>query len=106
MFNKLIKKCLILNISSVDNRVGIFTLVMGPSSKSHVAENKYSKVQNNILVGHSASFNCILDQFPDDINTQNSLFPAASFSTSSGGFIGIVEGGFVDGSNKAPMKAW
>lgn len=97
---------ILLFVILVDNKISVFTQVTEPTSKSHIAENKYSKVLNNLLVGHSASFDCIGDIMPNDTLSTINAGPSNSYTTDSNGFIGIIEGSFVDGRNGAPKKPW
>ncbi len=87
----------------VDNQMNIFTQVFGPPALTHISENKYMQIENNLLVGTSPGFNCndVVDQ--SSVNMQFGS-TGLGYTTLSGGKIGLVWSNFLSGSNNAPVK--
>ena len=58
------------NMILVDNGIGIFTLIHGASTIGHVYDtNKYTHVENSLLVGKSKDFDCNVDKFTEHTMT-------------------------------------
>ena len=88
----------------IDNQLNIYPQVYRPTSLSHTSETTRSIIiSNNLIIGKSPSFNCLTDVAPVNINS-NYYSKALSFTTESGGKIGVVWANFLDGHNGAPTK--
>ena len=91
------------NITSVDNNLGLFPMVIKPPAVSHEAADKYVKVYDSTFVGRSAAFDCTKDRLPDNFNFQASS-GGRGYSTETGGIVGIGFATFSSSSNSAPSK--
>ena len=91
------------NITSVDNNLGLFPMVIKPPALSHEAADKYVKVYDSTFVGRSAAFDCTKDKFPNNFNFQASS-QGRGYGTETGGIVGIGFAAFSSSTNNAPEK--
>ncbi|XP_078699976.1 fibrocystin-L-like [Branchiostoma floridae x Branchiostoma belcheri] len=99
------------NITSVDNRIGSFTSIIGPASISHEGENKFVRIQGSLFVGRSSAFSCeddVLDLSDDNIEIARSKggLGFSSQKGTAGGHIGISFPGFISGFSGSPLHPW
>ena len=91
------------NITSVDNNLGLFPMVIKPHAVTHEAADKYVKVYDSTFVGRSVAFDCTKDRFPNNFNFKASS-RGRGYSTETGGIVGIGFATFSSSSNYAPSK--
>ncbi len=94
-------------IRSVDNKVGLMALVIGPASLSHAYANKYIDVQDSTFIGTSSGWDCDVDT----ISTSSFNYVSSGSSRgidhpNGGGKFGVVLPTFLSSSNKAPLFPW
>ncbi|KAH9519161.1 Fibrocystin-L, partial [Bulinus truncatus] len=89
----------------IENGVGIFPMIIGPSSAEHKYENKFVDINNNVLIGKTSSFSENLDHL-DGGNEQVkfSSLNRGHGSSKPCGKIGIQIVTFTSGTNAAPKK--
>ncbi len=83
----------------IDNQMGIFTIVWGPSPLSHVNANKKVILRNMMIMGRSSLANCNKDIFPRNLSDSSSSYALFSAGTTARGRIGIVFPTMIVGSN-------
>ena len=86
----------------IDNRQGIFTLIIGPPALSHLVGNKTVEIEDNLIIGASPVYDCTNDVSP--VNHNMELSPSRPSMAPTGGMIGVVFPNFMSGSNNAPKK--
>lgn len=75
-----------------------------PPALSHNAADKYVRLDNNVIVGTSPSFDCTLDT-KQPINSGNTM-KSRGPRTKWGGHIGFVMTSFTSGTGLAPEFPW
>ena len=87
----------------VENGLGIWTAVLGPSSLGHIIGDKTAEISNTLLVGATASFDCSNDVSPvsDNFDLGSNARPGRA---PTGGMIGLSFPNFYQKSNMAPGK--
>jgi hypothetical protein len=84
----------------VDNQVGIYTFILGPSVLDHVLSGKTCQIKNTVIVGRSSSFNCSTDLKPKDFNARNApLIFAVGCGADNAGMCGLTIADFISRSN-------
>lgn len=91
----------------VDNRVGIFTMIIEPSPLTHELARKPNAIANSLIVARSSTYNCSTDIVPDDLNYAKALTarPIGS-NPNRTGRVGIAWPSFMGSTNGAPFKPW
>ena len=94
----------VIGYTSIDNTIGLFPMVLGPSSISRQFENKFIHVKDSIFVGSSDDFDCEHDVMTDD--DYNILFSSQARAPRDpgGGKSGLILPTFNQASNNAPEK--
>lgn len=90
------------DVTVADNQMGIFPMVVTPSSTSHAFADKTVTIKNSIVIGTTSSFDCTTDKTdPADDNIKLST-NSRSFDGSRR--VGVAFGTFNAKSNNAPVK--
>ncbi|KAK3716577.1 hypothetical protein RRG08_039372 [Elysia crispata] len=98
------KNAIFKNNWLIENGVGIFPMVIGPSPNDHTYEDKYCEINNNAFIGKTSSFSYSDDVMSSsDVNIQLSG-QGRGFGSGACGKIGFSVGTFTGGSNAAPFK--
>lgn len=93
----------------IENKVGLFSMVVEPNPIEHKAENKTSILRRSLVIGQSPTFDCKTDVPPTkDLNYFYSSMFASSYGAGLGydAKIGLVWSNFMGGVNKAPLEPW
>ena len=93
------------NAILVENGIGIYFAILGPSAVAHIVGDQKGYVSNTLLVGATASFDCSSDVSPSDDSFTISG-QARPGRPPTGGMIGITFPNFNQGDNEAPVKKW
>ncbi|GFN92112.1 fibrocystin-l [Plakobranchus ocellatus] len=88
----------------IENGIGIFPMVIGPSATGHAYADKYCEIDDNIFVGKTSSFS-----YTDDVMSSSDENIALSgqgrgSGTGTCGKIGFMMTTFTGGSNASPFK--
>ena len=86
----------------VENGVGIFPMVWGPSSVSHDHRDVFVNITDNIFIGKTSTFDKSLDVIHDDINTRKTKYARSVGSEKVCGKIGFQMTTFTTGNNAMP----
>ena len=92
------------DVISSENGVGVFTMVVGPSSTSHVAKNKHVSLSHSTFVGKTPSYDCASDVMPRHDDNIFLSSHTRSWSNGTHGKVGFSIAVFTSGSNGAPEK--
>lgn len=96
----------VIGYTSLDNNVGLFPMVLGPSVVSHQFADKYVHVLDSSFVGTTSAFDCSLDVV--DGSDPNIMLSSQSRSWRGpgGGKVGLATTTFSQSSNNAPKKSF
>ena len=91
----------------VENQIGVFSIIIGPSSLLHVDGGKRCSVEDSLIIGqspYSAGLNCGVDA--DLRRTDTGRMNAFAAGKNRNGRIGLVWPNFVSFQNGAPVLSW
>ncbi|XP_048254422.1 fibrocystin-L-like isoform X3 [Haliotis rufescens] len=92
-------------IISIENGIGIFPMVVGPSALSHQTSDKFVEVTNSMFVGQTSSFDCDVHKFDSSDDNFKLSSQARSFAHGADtSMVGLLFPQFTQGSNNAPEK--
>ncbi|XP_041373046.1 fibrocystin-L-like isoform X2 [Gigantopelta aegis] len=93
------------DIVSVENGVGVFTMVVGPGALSHdISQDKYVKLRNSTFVGKTSSYDCVSDVKPSNDDNIQLSGQGRSWGNGTHGKVGFSMAVFTSGGNLAPEK--
>ncbi|XP_074660960.1 fibrocystin-L-like [Tubulanus polymorphus] len=92
---------IVTNVIVADNRVGILVIVIKPSIFTNKPSGKIARIEDSLVVGRSASYDCTDTMKRSDDNIKFSS-QAAAWKTATGGDTGIAWPIFLGKSNAAP----
>ncbi|XP_033759106.1 fibrocystin-L-like [Pecten maximus] len=96
---------IISDLISVDNGVGVFPIIYGPSATRHEYGDRSFKISNSTIVGRSSIFDCARDRKSNLINDNIRLSgQGRANQVDDGANIALVFGTFSSGSNMSPEK--
>lgn len=90
------------NVCIFDSAIGVFPMVIGPASLSHLFADKFVLISDSLIIGKSNAFNCgtdVLDTAEDNVRLTGSSRPFELTRR-----IGVIFGQFTSGGNKFPEK--
>ncbi|XP_067676837.1 fibrocystin-L-like isoform X2 [Haliotis asinina] len=93
-------------ITSIENGIGIFPMVVGPGALSHQTSDKFVEVSDSMFVGQTPSFDCNVHKI--DTSDENWRFSSQARSFTRSGtvsMVGLLFPQFTGGGNAAPEMA-
>lgn len=100
IFDVVVKKNTVL-----ENGVGIFPFVYGASAVDHIFVDNYMKIENNLIVGQTAAFDCATDVIDyNDANYKISGKFGRAWRVNGKGKVGLSTPNFSQASNAATIK--
>ncbi|XP_052060298.1 fibrocystin-L-like isoform X3 [Mytilus californianus] len=100
LFDIVVKKNTVL-----ENGVGIFPFVYGPSAVDHIFVDHYMKIENNLVVGQTAAFDCTTDVIDtNDANFKISGKFGRAWRVNGKGKVGLSTPNFSQSGNAATIK--
>ena len=95
----------VIGYISIDNTIGLFPMVLRPTSISRQFQNKFIHVKDSIFVGTSDDFDCERDVLTnDDYNLRFSIQARPFRNPDGGGKSGLILPTFNQATNSAPLK--
>ena len=86
----------------LENGVGIFSFVYGPSSLDHLFEDHYVKIEDSLVVGQSTEFDCTANVIDKSSSNFRLSGLGRAWRVGTNGKIGISTATFSSGDNAAP----
>lgn len=90
------------NILSIDNRNGLFPIVIEPDSVQHLYADKFVQVQGSTFVGQTDSVECDIDVAPENDDNYKLSEKARHTNLPFDGWVGLTVGNFYKKDNGYP----
>ena len=58
VYFQVVSSVVVSGLTSIDNMLGVFPMVIGPSASSHAHADKFARIEGSTFVGSSSSFDC------------------------------------------------
>ncbi|XP_046549966.1 LOW QUALITY PROTEIN: fibrocystin-L-like [Haliotis rubra] len=89
-------------ITSIENGIGIFPMVVGPGALSHQTSDKFVEVSDSMFVGQTSSFDCNVHKIDSSDENWRFSSQARSFAHGVISMVGLLFPQFTGGGNAAP----